>query len=113
MLNTRLFLVLLLLLAMGCGGVPQSQLDTAQKAVDAALAAWKKGEKPANFTDEAVKSSKLTDYQILRTEADREKLIRSFVKLTLVDRKGKSSTIEVAYQVKLDPTPSIARDPYF
>jgi hypothetical protein len=111
--SLRSLVFVLLLLSIGCGGVPQSQLDAAHKAVDAALVAWKKGEKPSGFTDEALKTSKLTEYQILRTEADRDKILRSFVKLTLVDRKGKTSTIEVAYQVKLEPTLSIARDPYF
>jgi outer membrane PBP1 activator LpoA protein len=106
--------LLLVPLITGCGGVPQSQIDAAQQATETALTRWKQGEKPTGFTDEALeKGWKLTAFQILRTEADREKIIRSFVKLTLADRRGKASEIEVAYQVKLEPTVVIARDPYF
>jgi hypothetical protein len=113
-MNFRSLPLLVPLLVLGCSAVPQSQIDAAQKATETALNAWKNGEKPAGFTDEALeKGAKLTEFQILRTEADRDKIIRSFVKLTLLDRRGKSSTIEVAYQVKQEPTLTIARDPYF
>ncbi|NBO90836.1 MAG: hypothetical protein EBV06_00740 [Planctomycetia bacterium] len=106
-----------LLTLAGCGGgVPKEKLDAAQQAVTKALDAWKKNEKPVGymFTDPAhAKRQKLMDYQILRTEADREGVIRTFVKLTLQDARGKQATPQAAYMVKLEPTPVISNDPMF
>jgi hypothetical protein len=92
--------------------VPKEKLDTAQQAVVKALDAWKQGQKPAGFTEPALTGGqKLLDYQVLRTEADREGQIRTFVKLTLRDRRGKDSTPEAAYMVTLASSPIVTRDP--
>jgi len=106
---------LVLAVAVGCGGgVPKEKLARAREAVVDALEAWKRQEKPAHFTDPALTAGqKLLDYEILRTEADREGTIRTFAKLTLRDRRGKQAQRQVAYMVNLDSSPIVSNDPMF
>ncbi|MGL4552507.1 MAG: hypothetical protein ACRC33_15140 [Gemmataceae bacterium] len=111
----RLIAALALFAALGCGGgVPREKLDQAQQAVTKALDGWKSGQKPAGFTDPALRAgAKLLGYQILRTEADREGVIRTFARLTLRDRRGKEAPAQAAYMVKLDTPPVVSNDPMF
>jgi hypothetical protein len=115
MAPSRLLAALALCAAVGCGGgVPKEKLDTAQQAVVKALDAWKKGEKPAGFTEPALTAGKkLMDYQIVKTEADREGMIRTFAKLKLKDRRGKEADAQVAYMVTLNSPPTVSNDPMF
>jgi hypothetical protein len=111
--RSRLLTLYFLLAALGCGGVPKEKLDQAQKAVEAALSAWKRGERPAGLTQDALATGQsLLEYEILRTEADRQGVIRTFVKITLKDRKGRQTTRQVGYVVDLTPTLQISDDPF-
>lgn len=111
----RVIACLLPLLVVGCGGVPQEKLTQAQEAVVTALEAWKKGGKPPEgFTEPALAAGqKLVSYEVLRTEADREGVIRTFVKLSLRDRRGKEAERQVAYMVTLASPPVVSNDPMF
>lgn len=114
LVSWRVLWVVMMLFLAGCGSsVPKDQLDQAEKVVVSALDSWKRGEKPANLTYDALrKGMKLVDFQVVRTEADRAKVIRTFVKLTLQDRKGKQTTEQVGMVVDMTATPTVSCDPF-
>jgi len=111
-------------LLAGCGGdIPPEKLSQAESAVQATLQAWQKGESlekmtgtvgAVQFSEDWTRQFRLSSFQIQKVEYDpREQIIRCFTTLELLDRRGRTSSREAAYQVKLGSPIVVARDPYF
>jgi hypothetical protein len=120
---TRLLALLVLALTLGCGGAKHSKadLERGQKALTAALDAWKNNEPPdrlkslpdpVEYTDELCRSHKLLDYSVGRPNATDPAVIRYPVTLKLQDKKGKAQDRDVVFEVKLASPILVARDPY-
>jgi predicted small lipoprotein YifL len=113
-------IAILLAAIAGCG--PKADLDRAEKAVRAALEAWKAGGTPQQLTDRAIEIAepdwkaryRLLDYQLKQASAQPQQGPRVVVVLTLQDRAGKKVTREVAYEVtfKDQTRVSIGRDAF-
>jgi hypothetical protein len=120
---TRLSPVLLVALALGCGGSKHSSADVerGQKALTAALDGWKNNEPadrlkalpdPVEYTDELRRTHKLVDYTLGKPNTTDPAVLRYPVTLKLQDRKGKAQDRDVVFEVKLGNPIVIARDPY-
>jgi hypothetical protein len=120
---TRLCLLLVLLVAAGCGTRrPASDIDRGRQAVSAALDSWKANDPPAklkslpdpvDFTEELRSTHALTEYAIGKVDDSDKDVIRYTVTLKLKDKKGKASDREVVYAVALKSPVVVARDPYY
>ena len=119
----RVLLLLFVVPAVGCDGSKHSKADVerGQKALVAALDAWKNGEPPdrlrarpdpVDYTDELRATHKLVDYTPGQPNATDPGVIRYPVKLRLQDRKGKAQDRDVVFEVKLGTPIVVARDPY-
>jgi hypothetical protein len=119
----RVLVLLILPAAVGCGASrPQAEIDRGWQAVAAALDNWKAGEPPARlkaipdpveFAEELWATHRLADYSIVRADGSDPQVIRYTVRLTLRDRKGKTSDREAVYAVALRSPVVVARDPYY
>src|SRR5581483_486516 len=119
--GARLFILGLAAAAAGCGegakSRPQSELDRAQSALQAALDVWKKGGRPgpirgrvAEMTDpDWTGGARLVDYMIYGAEGRPGEPIRCGVGLILRDRQGKALTKEAVYSVRGDEPFAITR----
>jgi hypothetical protein len=119
----RLFLMLFVVPAVGCGGSKHAKADVerGRKALTAALDGWKNNEpadrlralpEPVEYSDELRRTHKLTDYTVGEPNSTDAQVIRYPVKLKLQDRKGKAEERDVVFEVKLGNPILIARDPY-
>lgn len=116
-------LVLLVMPLSGCGKArPQAEVDRGKQAVTAALESWKNNEPaaklqqladPVSFADELQATQRLVDYVLGKPDTNDPQVIRYPVTLTLRDRKGKVSTREAVFAVRLATPIIVARDPYF
>src|SRR5262245_49542800 len=108
---TRLLPLLFVLPALGCGGQKHSEADVerGEKALAAALDAWKNNEPPdrlralpdpVEYTDELRQTHKLLDYTVGKPNPTDPAVIRYPVKLRLQDRKGKAGDRDVVFEVK-------------
>ncbi|HEY8505851.1 MAG TPA: hypothetical protein VIL46_14800 [Gemmataceae bacterium] len=112
--------VVLLILAPGCGGKPD--LDRAEQVVRTALDAWKGGGKPEQLNGQGIQIAepdwsagyRLLDYELKNASAQPQQGPRVVVVLHLQDRAGKKVSSEVAYEVIFkDPDKvSIGRDAF-
>jgi hypothetical protein len=106
----------------GCGGkrsLSQADLDRAQKAVEAALTVWQKGEPPSRLAtldppiqmvDPDWKAGvKLLRHEIKKTEGYQGQNPVCVVVLSVVNRKGQKQNTEVPYEVDLGPKLVISR----
>jgi|SRR5829696_4659125 len=120
---TRRLPLLLVALAVGCGGPKHSKADVerGQRALTAALDAWKSNEPPdrlkalpdpVEYADELRLTHKLLDYTVGKPNAADPEVVRYPVKLRLQDRKGKAQDRDVVFEVKLKTPILVARDPY-
>jgi hypothetical protein len=119
----RLFLMFLVVSAVGCSGSKHAKADVerGRKALTAALDGWKNNEPsdrlgalpdPVTYTDELRRTHKLLDYTVGEPNPTDPQVIRYPVKLKLQDRKGKAEERDVVFEVKLGTPILIARDPY-
>lgn len=117
-------IVALLFALVGCGGppppLPAATLDKASDGLRASLDAWKKGDSfeswkkrsPVAFTDQDWQAgAKLLEYEIKRVEGLSGENARGWVVLSLKDRRGKTVSREVVYEINTEKA-VIARDPF-
>jgi hypothetical protein len=121
----RVGLMLLLILAAGCGrSLKSKDLDRARTAVQTGLEAWQNGESPQSlenrdpavrFMDDDWKQGwKLVSFEITNTHgAGGDLTPRCEVQLTLQDRRGKKIDRRVVYAIENGPPITVVRDPYF
>ncbi|MBM4071915.1 MAG: hypothetical protein FJ271_23760 [Planctomycetes bacterium] len=118
--------VLLLSLAVGCGGNAPSkdEIDQGRKAVETFLASWKQGDTPGKLKGHSILvddpdwtgGMKLLDFQITGTESDHPTNPRFRVKLKLKDEDGPQSEKDVVYETNARKDSGkvlVARDPFF
>lgn len=120
---TRPALLLLAALTVGCGsGRPAADLERGKTAVVAALDAWKANDPPAKlkslpdpveFSEELRATHALTAYTLGKVDGSDPDFVRVVVKLSLKDKKGKTTDREVAYEVALKNPVVVCRDPYY
>jgi hypothetical protein len=108
---------------VGCSDADaERQLELAKESVEAALAAWKRGETadalktqptPIEFHDDDwQRAARLLDYKLVQTYRDTDGAPRCATILTVEQRGGKPASMEVTYHVITEPKIVIARDPY-
>lgn len=117
----RPLVIVLGALLSGCGGdaLSQGELDAARNAVQTALEAWKKGEKPVALKDRSIEifdpdwtaGVRLNDFTIQRAEGRQGANIRCWALLNLKNRQGKLVEKEIVYEVSGKDKLIIGRDP--
>lgn len=118
-------LLVVLATVLGCGGArsrPQKDLDEAQEAVRTALNAWKadlpiknlEGKSSIRMVDPDWSSgAKLLNFEIKNAEGVEGKTMRCTVDLSLRDRKDKTVSRKVVYEVDTsDTVKSIGREEF-
>ncbi len=120
--NGALFLLLLALFSCGCGGAKQKLLDDSQHAVETALDAWQRGDKPDSllagteaiefFDDDWNRSVTLVEYTIHQTYFETDGTPRCAVDLVLKHGTRQPEQVRVTYEmVNKEDRLVIARDP--
>lgn len=108
------------LLAVGCGGGPKPDVETARTALKVALDSWQKAEAPAKLKtavpaiefadDERRLGLRLQSYQLGAPTIAGDQ-VRCTATLSLLDKKGNKREREAVYMVALKSPVVIARDP--
>lgn len=120
-------LLVVSVLASGCGNSraqSSEELDRARSSLQAALDAWKNKETPKKLQarSPAIQISdpdwnagtRLLDFEIQRTEGDKDKATRCHARLSLQDRAGKKSDKDVVFDVRASSSEVvIGRDPFY
>jgi hypothetical protein len=105
-------MILLPLIALGCGKAPQPK-DKAERALEEFLAAWSRGEPPDQFADanrpiQGADPDWKTGHRLLsflcadaKQSEEAPDHVRCRVALSLQDKKGKRLNKDVVYDVQL------------
>lgn len=120
-MGTRTVFGVMVVLIAGCG-YPQAKLDEARSHVQKSLEVWQSGGKPDDLKSLAPSvefhealwnaGEKLTSFEVgaVRHVAS-DDVVRCDVRISVRNRKGKSRTENVTYDVALGPPVKIVNNP--